>query len=278
MLKQRVITALIIMASLLLCLFYMPTEIFNYLIVLVFAIAGWEWANLSGFEAQWQRIGYAVVVALMTLYTVNATGLTEPFYHSLFNHHIRDVLHIGVLWWAIALLWVTSYPASSKLWGSRVARLIMGIVVLIPCAIGLIYLLGLNHGPWYFLYLILVVAAADTGAYFAGKAWGKHKLLVNVSPGKTWQGFFGGLASSALFSIVVFSLFDLGRLSLTQWLIVSVFSALASVLGDLLESMVKRHRGIKDSSQLLPGHGGVLDRIDGVCAAAPVFALLNIVL
>lgn len=278
MLKQRVITALIIMASLLLCLFYLPAEFFNYLILVVFAIAGWEWANLSGFELPWQRISYGFAITLVTFYIINTTGLTKPFYHSLFNHHVRDVLHVGVLWWTVALLWVTSYPASARLWGARFMRLIIGFLVLVPAAIGLIYLVGLNNGPWYFLYLVLVVAAADTGAYFAGKAFGKHKLLVNVSPGKTWQGFFGGLASSALFCVVVFSIFELGRLSLTQWLVVTVFAALASVLGDLLESMIKRHRGIKDSSQLLPGHGGVLDRIDGICAAAPVFALLNIVL
>jgi phosphatidate cytidylyltransferase len=164
------------------------------------------------------------------------------------------------------------------IWQHVLVRSVMGFVVLIPAALALIYAHSQNDGNGFFLYLVGIVVFADVGAYFSGKRWGKKKLAPAVSPGKSWAGFFGGLVSVAIFAAVVASMYPIMGLTALQLIVVTVISALASVLGDLLESMLKRHRGIKDSSQLLPGHGGILDRIDSICAAAPVFVLLSMLL
>jgi phosphatidate cytidylyltransferase len=123
--------------------------------------------------------------------------------------------------------------------------------------------------------LVAVVAAADIGAYFSGRAWGRHKLAPKVSPAKTWEGFWGGLMAVALAAVLLWSLLPVqaAHISLAAVLAVTLTTALASVVGDLSVSMVKRQSGAKDSGSLLPGHGGVLDRLDSLCGAAPVFAL-----
>ncbi len=275
MLKQRIITALILMAALLSALFYMPHMWFSYTIIFVFLLAGWEWANLSSIENMLLRIVYATCIAVLIYIGVLYTGIDKTG-SSLTR--LRDVLGIGCTWWAIAVLWVMTYPGSSVFWKSIPVRMIMGVLVLVPSALSLIFVSGVESGQWVFIYIVGVVASADVGAYFIGIRFGKRKLAPSVSPGKSWAGFWGGMASSLLFAFIVSTQYQVANLSVQQLLIVTVVCAMSSVLGDLLESMVKRHRGIKDSSQLLPGHGGVMDRIDGFTAALPVFALLMILL
>lgn len=278
MLKERIITAAVLAAALLIALFSFTNQFFQYLIIAVFALAAWEWANLSSLSHQFIRIVYAGFVAILLFWLISFVGLNKQFFLSFNSEKIQDIFGIGCLWWAVALLWVKSYPASSVLWGHASVRLVMGLVILIPAAIGLMYLRALNHGQWYFLYVVGIVVFADVGAYFAGGALGKHKLAPEVSPGKTWEGFFGGLVACAIYALIVSQFYSVLSLTPVQLVVVTLLATLASVLGDLAESMVKRHRGIKDSSQLLPGHGGVMDRIDSVCAAAPVFVLLSILL
>lgn len=276
MLKKRIITALILLAVLLSALFYMPYQWFIVAIIIVFLVAAWEWANLSSIEAMSLRIVYAAVIALMICVSVWYTGLdqSEP---SLLR--LRDLLGIGCTWWAIALLWVMTYPGSAVFWKSIPARMIMGALVLIPAALSLIFVSSVDTAPWLFIFIVGVVISADVGAYFFGVKFGKRKLAPHVSPGKSWAGVWGGMASSLVFALIVSTQYEVVQgLSVTALLAITAFCTLASVLGDLLESMVKRHRGIKDSSQLLPGHGGVLDRIDGLTAAVPVFSLLMILL
>ncbi len=280
MLKQRVLTAAVLIAILLVVLFLLPQRVFTLFTIFVFALAAWEWANLSSLTQAVARVIYAVVLAALCLASVHFSGLCQeqsasgqPDFYLL-----RDIFAVGCAWWALALLWVMSYPASAVLWGYKFVRLMMGVLVLVPAATALIYVTGFENGQWLFLYIVSIVIAADTGAYFAGTAFGKRKLAPNVSPGKSWAGFFGGLFSCAVLALIAGSFFTIGNLSFIALLSVTLITALASVLGDLLESMVKRHRGIKDSSQLLPGHGGILDRIDSMTAAAPVFCLLLLLL
>ena len=135
----------------------------------------------------------------------------------------------------------------------------------------LLYLHSLVNGNWLILLVVITVATADTGAYFFGKIFGKHPLAATISPGKSWEGFWGGLFACTLLALLVAWVVDFSQWM--QLLAIISFVALASVIGDLVESMVKRHRGVKDSGSILPGHGGVLDRIDGLTAAVPVFAL-----
>ncbi len=150
----------------------------------------------------------------------------------------------------------------------------MGWMVLIPSAVALAYLLSQENGKALFIYSVLIVVTADVGAYFAGRKFGKKKLIPQVSPGKSWAGFYGGMAACLALALLGAQLAVGAQLAWWQLIVATLIAGLFSVLGDLLESMVKRHRGIKDSSQLLPGHGGFMDRIDSITAAAPIFTLL----
>jgi phosphatidate cytidylyltransferase len=270
MLKQRVITALVLALIFLAALFGLPSGYFSFFIGAVLLIGAWEWANLSGFPAIWQRLAYSflllVLLIIVSLY-LGFEGEASPRLDSL---AIRDVLILGCGWWALALLLVQGYPSSSVLWGHKVLRLLMGILVLIPTWVALVYVRQQSNGAWLVLLLMLIVAVADSGGYFAGRRFGKHKLAPAVSPGKTWEGFAGGFFANCLLALILGLILDA---SILLMLALVIPTSLVSVLGDLLESMVKRHAGAKDSGNILPGHGGILDRVDGITAGAPVFAL-----
>lgn len=266
MLKQRIITAIILAVVFLAALFKLPLPLFSAFIATIVLIAAWEWANLSGLSKIWQRSAYVGLIATIL-------GLSAFVTHNFDGHNddvSKAILMAGCLWWAVALLWVQSYPGSAVLWGSRWFKAVMGMAVLVPTWLAFSYLRAQSSGAWLILIVVLIVACADIGAYFSGKALGKHKLAPAVSPGKSWEGFWGGMVSCVLLAVAIAILADV---SLLTTLAIIIPAGLASVLGDLLESMVKRQRGIKDSSRLLPGHGGVLDRVDSLTAAAPVFAL-----
>lgn len=275
MLKQRIITGLIFLAIIFAVLFYAPPLILVGFLVLVCTVAGWEWANFAHITHPVLRILYAVAIAVVIGCLVYVTNLVTDQTLIL---PVRDILGAGCMWWAIALLWVMSYPASSIYWQYPFMKMLMGIFVLVPSAIALIYLVSLPAGIWLFLYVVGIVVTADVGGYVFGRWLGKSKLAPLVSPGKSWAGFWGGLLSTLFYAAIVGSQYAVAGLSFWSLLTVTGFAALASVLGDLLESMLKRERGIKDSSQLLPGHGGFMDRIDSITAAAPVFTLLVLLL
>lgn len=269
MLKQRIITALILAAVFLAALFYLPIALFCVFIALVVLVGAWEWANLAGWSAAWQRFGYVAVIALVMILVAAYLGLWSRNDGGDVEAY-RSLILLGCGWWALALLLVQGYPSSAILWGTTAVRLLMGVMVLIPTWIALVFVRAQPEGAWLVLLIVAVVACADIGGYFAGRRWGKHKLKPAVSPGKTWEGFIGGVVANLVLALVLW-LVTANTLVILVALILP--TSLFSVLGDLLESMVKRHRGIKDSSALLPGHGGVLDRVDSLTAAAPVFAL-----
>jgi phosphatidate cytidylyltransferase len=269
MLKQRVITAIILTAIFLSALFGLSTTFFPLFIGAVVLIGAWEWANLSSLGAVWQRILYALIIAgflALLACQIGLCGVESALNLAL----IKSVLIIAAGWWALALLLVQGYPSSAILWGHPAIRLLIGVLVLVPTWLALVYIRFQPQGAWLVVMIAGIVAAADIGGYFAGRKFGKHKLAPAVSPGKTWEGFTGGLLSNILLASVVgyFTGSNIGLL-----LAIVVPTSLFSVLGDLLESMVKRHAGVKDSGVILPGHGGILDRVDSITAAAPVFAL-----
>ncbi|WP_331346472.1 phosphatidate cytidylyltransferase [Cellvibrio sp. UBA7661] len=274
MLRQRVITALILTAIFLAALFVLPAGYFSFFIGAVLLIGAWEWARLSGLTAIWQRLLYSVVLLMLLIGVAAYFGFVGEIRLRLTDDAIRNLLVVGCSWWAIALLLVQGYPNSSLLWGHQLLRLIMGVLVLIPTWVALVYVRQLPDGAWLVFLLIVVVALADSGGYFVGRRFGKHKLAPAVSPGKTWEGFAGGLLANCLLALMLAVVLDVGLL----WILCVILPAsLVSVLGDLLESMVKRHAGVKDSGNILPGHGGILDRVDGITASAPVFALALLV-
>jgi phosphatidate cytidylyltransferase len=269
MLRQRIITALVLAAGLLSALIYLPLPPLAAVLGGVVAIAAWEWSALIGLKAVWSRGLYALLCigGMWLLWDHCELGGEALLVH------VQPVLGLACLWWAIALLWVKGFPGSAVIWGNTVMLSLMGLLVLLPPWLAVVYLLGYDNGRLLLLAMVVVVAFADIGAYFTGKRWGRRKLAYEVSPGKSWEGFWGGMCVCMGLALVAGLLLDLPELSVPGMVAIVACTALASVLGDLLESMVKRHRGVKDSGVLLPGHGGFLDRIDGITAGAPVFAL-----
>jgi phosphatidate cytidylyltransferase len=266
-LKTRIITALILAPIAVGGIFFLPPLGFALFTGAIITLGAWEWANLSGIENAPGRVIYALVAAAIL--------------YGLLNVPFVVVLWLALAWWFCCFLLVRSYPAGSDKWGSVPARAVMGLFVLVPAWVGLNHLRtgGFEFGDssnnlLLILYVFCVVWVADIGAYFAGRAFGKAKLAPRVSPGKSWAGVWGGLLAVGVFALLVSSLASAGTGETVLLIGASLITGLVSVLGDLLESMLKRFRGIKDSSQLLPGHGGIMDRIDSLTAAIPVFALL----
>ncbi|TNF33492.1 MAG: phosphatidate cytidylyltransferase [Gammaproteobacteria bacterium] len=266
MLRQRVVTALVLLLVLGTEILVVSPQGFALTVGVILLFAAWEWAGLAGLSTRLMRSLYVLVTAVLLVIVAGKLGFP------LERHGLRDVLGLAGLTWAVALLWVMGYPGSARLWGYRPVLAMLGWLVLLPCGAALVYLRE-AHGLEGLLYVVAVVCSADIGAYFAGRAWGKRKLAPAVSPGKSWAGFWGGLACALLLGGIAAWQQWFPAYTAWQCLLATGVASLASVLGDLLESMVKRFRGVKDSGKVLPGHGGVLDRLDSLTAAAPVFAL-----
>ena len=268
MLKQRIITALILAPLVLGGVFLLPPPYFGWFFALILALAAWEWANLSSFTTQVVRVTYAILIAALLIEVMPGLDITW-------------VLSISVFWWIMATLLVLSYPESSKYWRHPWVSALLGLVVLLPMWKALVFIREARFVPledfnilFLILYVLFLVWAADVGAYFSGKTWGKAKLAPNVSPGKSWAGAWGGVTASLILGFIAVYLMDLSLWMSLQFLVITMLTAMVSIIGDLTESMFKRTRGVKDSSALLPGHGGVLDRIDSLLAAIPVFVFL----
>ncbi|MCG8314251.1 MAG: phosphatidate cytidylyltransferase [Pseudomonadales bacterium] len=258
MLKQRIITALILVPIVLGAIFYLPNHWFALALALPVLLGASEWANIMRCEDPSQRLPFVV-----------ATGVLISCVYWL---SLKFVVPLALIWWALAGYFVKAYPREVSRWEAGNAMFLIGLCLLVPAWMALVMLQGQINGSYWVMYLMFLVWGADTGAYFVGRAFGKAKLAPNVSPGKSVAGMYGGLATTFLIALgVSFWTEAASKVGVLAFLVISMLAALASVLGDLAESMFKRHRGIKDSSQLLPGHGGILDRIDSVTAAAPVF-------
>ncbi|KAA1194510.1 phosphatidate cytidylyltransferase [Pseudohalioglobus sediminis] len=271
MLKQRVVTALVMAGLFLAGILFLPLLALAVLFAVLVLAGGWEWSRLAGWEAKPARALYVLVLA---------AAMVGLYFHCQLDaeptrERVQPVLGLACLWWSFALLWVRSYPASAVIWSHPMMRSLMGLLVLAPAWMAAVYLLSYPRGGALMVTLVLLVAAADIGAYFAGKSLGKHKMAPAVSPAKTWEGFWGGaLAVAAVGLLLWYTLPARGaHISLLAVLAVALTTSMASVVGDLTVSMVKRESGAKDSGSLLPGHGGILDRLDSLSGAAPVFAL-----
>jgi phosphatidate cytidylyltransferase len=255
MLRQRVITALILAALVLGAIFWLPTKITAAIITLLMLAGAWEWAAFLGLKRPLARLGYVALIAVLMAF-VWSQGTDSA--------HAGQLLSAALIWWFVAFLWIASMPQSVN----RSSAALAGILVLVPAWLALIRLQ--QHAPFWLLFLLLLVVAADVGAYFAGRRFGRHKLAPKVSPGKTWEGVFGGLTAAAVMALAGTAWF---KVDVVSFVGVCAIVVLASIVGDLTESLFKRHAGLKDSGTLLPGHGGVLDRVDSVTAAAPIFLL-----
>ncbi len=269
MLRLRIITALCMIAIFLPARFLMPPMLFSIATVPLVLIAGWEWSRLVKIRSVIARIGYLLLI-VMTLFAASLwLGLPDTFD----PQRAQQLLLVAVGVWAFIFLWIQGYPSSAILWSARPILGLLGLMLLGFTWIAIVTILNYQSGQWLLLLAIVIIVLADVGGFFAGKYFGKHKLAPIISPGKTWEGFVGGLLlEGVLVGSLVWYLSDHVTVLGLSLLVIPV--ALYSVLGDLFESMIKRHSGVKDSGRLLPGHGGVLDRIDGVMAALPMFGLI----
>ena len=271
MLKQRIITAVIMAGLFLAAIAYVPVPGLALLFGVLVALGAWEWSTMSGWRHPAARILYVavVVVAMAAVYAYCQLG-DKPS-----RMQVQPLLGLACLWWSFALLWVKGFPNSAVFWRTVLMRSAMGVLILVPGWMAAVYLLSFPPGGLLMVVLVIVVASADIGAYFSGKRFGKHKLAVLVSPSKTWEGFWGGVAVCTLLAVLLWSQLpeSAAHIGMASVVAVILSTSMASVIGDLTVSMVKRESGVKDSGSLLPGHGGVLDRLDSLCAAAPVFAL-----
>ncbi len=254
MLRQRVITAIIALSVLLVLLFVMPALAVKVVIAALILAGAWEWSGFLKLDSQVARLGY---VGLMAVLLAAVVGLAD-------ERTVELVFKAALAWWLVALLWLFMFPTPIP----RIAGWICGALVLIPAYVAIISLYTVQ--PALLMFVLIIVWTADIGAYFAGKRFGRVKLAPNVSPGKTWEGVLGGLF---LTGVMVLASSRWLQTDLIVLLPFCLAVASISIVGDLTVSMFKRDAGIKDSGRFFPGHGGILDRIDSVTAAAPLFAL-----
>ena len=268
MFKQRFATASVLALLFIASLAYFSTTTFVSFIMLVVLIAGWEWCDLSGIKSIVTKLLCIFGLLVSLLIASNYVGI-----YSQFNQLLSYQICFSVmLLWAIIFLWLQGYPSSAILWSSKPVMLCLGVFLLVATWVALASIISLENGRYLLLLAVTIIVLADVGGYIAGKLFGRHKLAPTISPGKTWEGLFGGMVLQALLVGALLQLFpNIDALDLCM-LVFPV--AICSVIGDLFESMLKRFRGVKDSSNLLPGHGGFLDRLDGVMAALPMFYVI----
>ena len=194
--------------------------------------------------------------------------------------HLIFILLGSCLFWLLASYWVWRYQKGHHFFPtSSFVKALLGLCILLPAPIALLMLHGDERYGWqWVIFLLVLIWAADTGAYFAGRRWGRIKLADKISPGKTWEGVTGALLMSLSLTLVYALFHSMSFMILLLFMLLCGLTVMASIMGDLLESLFKRQAGVKDSSQLLPGHGGILDRIDSLTAAAPIFVIGMILL
>ena len=266
-LTRRIAAAVVLVPAVLAAVLWLPSGYFAAAAALFVAVGSWEWAGLSAGATPGRRLIYAAV----TLFVMLSLFLLAPSPGALLL-----LCAAGAAWWAAALLWVVGAQCGRHALapGSAWLHCLRGWMVLVPtfCALVLMHASG-PSGRWWILLLLAFVWSADVGAFFVGRRFGRRRLASRVSPGKSWEGVAGGAAASLGVGIGVALVVGDTDLPLWTLAVLSVGVAAISVLGDLTESLVKRQAGVKDSGVFIPGHGGVLDRIDSLCAAAPCFAL-----
>uniref|UniRef100_UPI00359F3E2C phosphatidate cytidylyltransferase n=1 Tax=Glaesserella sp. TaxID=2094731 RepID=UPI00359F3E2C len=282
MLKDRILSAIVLIALALIALFWLSPLPFTIILSAIIVLAMWEWAQFAGFKRPIARAIVAFVVTCLLIFPIMA-GTAYIQAARFLTDETTPILFVGCIWWSMATYLVVTYPNSAKIWEKSIsAKFIFGFCTLLPFLIGTLalrfhqYYVDPHQGTYLLLYVFLLVWGADSGAYFVGRAFGKRKLAPKVSPGKSWEGAVGGVFTSAVIAFIFLQLSPpniFGKeLATVPFIVLSTITVAISILGDLSESMFKRQAGIKDSSHLIPGHGGILDRIDSLTAAVPVFA------
>ncbi len=262
--QQRTLSTILLGPLLLLAVVKLQGEPFSFLLALLLFAGGWEWGQFCGFRDGKVRVMYALLLVAL-------------FYLSR-SLSITTLLWPAILWWVAALYWLKGYPEQGQWLFGRLFSPLAGVLVLIPAWRSLELIHQQDQGIGLLFFLLLMIWGADIGAYLFGVRFGKRKLAPRVSPGKSIEGVLGGIVVSSAVAAAAFMLLTLPGIPLPLLLLSVVVIVIFSVVGDLVESAYKRSAGVKDSGQLIPGHGGILDRVDSLTAAAPFYLLLMMLL
>lgn len=264
MLFQRILTALVLAPLAIVIILWPPTMVFAAIVAVTFLAALWEWASLSGLKSRlWRVVLLLVTACIFGLLWQARNTVATPL-----------VLVAGVAWWLLACLWLRHFAfAAAPTRENRTLKLVAGLFVIIPAWMALASIHArVPHGHWWTLLALAIVWASDIGAYFSGRRFGKRKLAPQISPGKTWAGAYGAMVAGVLVASLGGWFLDVRGTTLVALALLGAMTVAISIVGDLIESLLKRHAQVKDSGTIFPGHGGLMDRLDSVFAALPVFA------
>ncbi|MEQ9562231.1 MAG: phosphatidate cytidylyltransferase [Woeseiaceae bacterium] len=255
MLRQRILTALAAIVVVMIALFVLPESATRLVVASLMLLAAWEWSNLLRIENEIFRACFVALIA--ALMAVIWLFMPDPF-------QVGKIFGLAVAWWVFAFAWLFFHPTVIP----PLLAWICGVLIIVPAWLAVDWLY--RYDNLSLLLVLVIVVAADSGAFFAGKFFGKVKLAPSISPGKTWEGVFGGM-----FAVTVIGVAAAVQTGQSMSIVLPLFIVIAvfSIVGDLTVSVFKRNAGVKDSGKLFPGHGGVLDRIDSIAAATPAFAL-----
>lgn len=259
MLRHRIITALVLAPLVVGAVYLLPHVWFAALIAGIIGLASYEWAGLCGWTHPISKLTYVSVFLL-----------TSAIFFQLPSWYL-SFLYFGCALWLLAIIAVLLYPKAKQLFCNHLLLAPLGLALLLVAWTAIVQIHRHSEGSHWLGWILVLVWAADVGAYFAGRAFGKHKLAPQVSPGKTWEGAAGGFLLSL---IVCGGLMLWWQLDGVLWLLLTAILIVISVFGDLFESLLKRSTGIKDSGTILPGHGGMLDRIDSLIAVLPFLGVV----
>ncbi|HEU4992128.1 MAG TPA: phosphatidate cytidylyltransferase [Luteimonas sp.] len=271
MTRTRVLAALAMTPIAIAAILLLPTPWMVALAAIMFLAGLWEWFRLADIDDTLARTVLLVVNMALMVAIVWGSRTSGGLSYVL----LQIMIVVGVAWWLVAMLWLRHFDfASNHETHARVFKLAAGTLAIVPawCALAVLHGSEPDGHRWLFVALA-IVWAADSGAYFAGRHFGKRKLAPRISPNKTIEGLLGGVACGLVVALAFAPFAGATLRQLPAVALVAIVAVLFSVVGDLFESLLKRHVGAKDSGDLIPGHGGILDRIDGVIAALPVFAL-----
>lgn len=255
--KERIVTGIVLVVVVFAFLLYASDYLFGVGVFFVALLSAYEWVKLA-------KVNQDAMVKYLMVFAVIAILVSEFFIY---------LQYIFPVFWLYAIFKLSQYEREKINTISANEILVMGVFAIAPFA-ACLYVLHSNNVAWIFMF-ILIVAAADSGAYFTGKAMGKRKMLPRLSPNKTIEGLLGGMICSIVVAVIFLLYMGLSPLEYVYMILISALVAILSVVGDVFESMMKRIAGVKDSGNILPGHGGVLDRLDGYMPTLPVFVLLG---
>ncbi len=272
MLKLRIITALVLGPLIIWSVLVFSHRAIAIEMAAILCIGAWEWARLAGINNQIGRITFALLMGLVF------AAITLLIHQ---NHSFQLTgLYLAAVFWLFALIMVIYFnraaivPLDRNSTYAKLGTLIVGMGILAGSFVSIVALhRAPEYGAIYILVLLILIWVADSAAYFAGKAFGKNKLALNVSPGKSWEGVIGGMIGTMIAAYLSALYLEIESSLIIKFILIALLAISFSIVGDLTESLFKRRAGIKDSSQILPGHGGIMDRIDSLTAAAPIFVL-----